>query len=191
MSRRSAYGLGAHRPADWRDQAACADTAVDPEIFYVNDAIRDAAQIEQARRVCDRCPVRAVCLTAAYDEPEEWGIRGGYTPRQRSNLLRDAGGVAARAVADATGDTFLLLRHIYEQHTRPGDGHVAWVDRRRLISVRGTSYTVHQLAFRAVHGRAPVGSVVRTCDREACVAADCLRDGPMRVAARPRTREAV
>lgn len=155
-------------PESWHTAAAC-NNGVDPDLFYKGD--RHPEDTNRARSICHGCPVRIQCLTAAYTSNEAWGIWGGLTRRERSQALRAASGIIPRAVATITGDTTTLLRHIYNQHTRPdGHGHTLWTDNRTVIKVQGRNVTVHRLALAAITGRAPVGHVVRTCDRERCVA---------------------
>jgi hypothetical protein len=167
------------RATNWRDTAACGPDDVDAEIFHAGE--RDPQSTEQARTVCNRCISRTACLTNAYIEGDEWGIRAGLTPRQRNAHLRKADGNIARAVADALDNTAILLRQIYQQHAQPtGDGHVLWTDTRHFINVRGKPYTVHQLAWWAIHDQAPYGHVQRACDVEGCVAEACLTDRRMR-----------
>jgi hypothetical protein len=164
---------------DWKRSAACADKAVDADIFHAGE--RDPKATETARTVCNRCPVRTPCLIAAYKEGDEWGIRAGLTPRQRNAHLRKADGNIARAVADALEDTALILGAIYRHHAKPtGDGHVLWTDTRHFINVRNKPYTVHRLAWVALYGVEPIGSVLRSCEVEGCVAKGCLTDRWMR-----------
>jgi WhiB family redox-sensing transcriptional regulator len=165
------------RATTWRDQAGC--IGKDAELFHAGERNRNA--IEQARAICDRCPVRTACLLAAYQEEDEWGLRAGLTPRQRNAHLRKAEGNIARAVADALEDTALILRNIYQHHAKPADGgHVLWTDQRHFINVRNRPYTVHRLAWIALYGVEPVGHVQRACKVEGCVARACLTDRWMR-----------
>ncbi|MFB7440209.1 WhiB family transcriptional regulator [Streptomyces mirabilis] len=165
----------ANNSGSWKDSAACAAPGIDPDLFHAGE--RETEQVDQARAVCNRCPVRAACLTAAYDEGDGWAIRGGLTNRQRNAHLRKAEGNIVRAVTDALEDASVLLRHLYHLHTEPtGDGHLLWTDNRHFINVRGKPYTVHQLAWIAIHGRPSNGHVQRTCDREGCVSEACLAD---------------
>jgi WhiB family redox-sensing transcriptional regulator len=173
------------RTSAWKDKAACAAPGIDPDIFHAGE--REPEQVDEARVVCNGCPVRTACLTAAYEEGDMWGIRSGLTPRQRNAHLRKAEGNIARAVTEALDDVTVLLRHLYEVHTQPtGDGHLLWTDNRHFINVRGKPYTVHQLAWLAIHGQPSVGHVQRTCDRESCVSEACLADRATRKQTRPR-----
>ncbi|GAB3493447.1 WhiB family transcriptional regulator [Amycolatopsis cihanbeyliensis] len=74
---------------DWRHRAACRDE--DPELFFpVSDVGPAAAQAAQAKAVCARCPVRALCLRYALDNGLDYGIYGGTTERERRDLVRRA-----------------------------------------------------------------------------------------------------
>jgi WhiB family redox-sensing transcriptional regulator len=75
---------------DWRARAACRDA--DPEVFFPRrpttvPADRRAAQ--QARAICDDCPVRLRCLDAVLAIPAEHdrdGMFAGLSPRDRRDL---------------------------------------------------------------------------------------------------------
>nr|WP_310278237.1 WhiB family transcriptional regulator [Haloactinomyces albus] len=72
---------------DWRHRAACRDE--DPELFFpVSDMGPGARQVEQAKAVCARCPVRSACLNYAVDNGLHHGIFGGTTERERQQLAR-------------------------------------------------------------------------------------------------------
>ena len=73
-------GHGALR-ADWVGEGACLER--DPDALFV----RGAAQ-QQAKLVCQRCPVIAECLAEALDNRTEFGVWGGMTERERRALLR-------------------------------------------------------------------------------------------------------
>jgi WhiB family redox-sensing transcriptional regulator len=67
--------------ADWATLGACVQR--DPDALFV----RGAAQ-QQAKMVCQRCPVVAECLADALDNGTEFGVWGGMTERERRALLR-------------------------------------------------------------------------------------------------------
>ena len=46
---------------------------VDPDLFFAETP----AEVELAKALCTDCPVRALCLTAALDRREPWGVWGG------------------------------------------------------------------------------------------------------------------
>jgi WhiB family redox-sensing transcriptional regulator len=68
-------------PAGWRRRAACAAPGVDPELFF--PAPGQHGKAARATRVCARCPVRTACLADALATRDEYGIRGGLTPKER------------------------------------------------------------------------------------------------------------
>ncbi|WP_406417955.1 WhiB family transcriptional regulator [Streptomyces sp. NBC_01614] len=163
--------------SNWATAAAC--FGEDPELFHAGE--RDPGAIKQARDICNRCSVRTACLIAAYQEGDEHALRAGLTSRQRRSHLRKADGNVARAVANALEATPVVLREIYHLHAQPaGDGHVLWTDHRHVINVRGTPYTVTRLAWVALYGGEPIGSVQRACRVDMCVAQPCLTDRRMR-----------
>lgn len=63
---------------------ACA--SVDPEVMFPEDEDGEAA--DEARDVCRRCPVRALCLEAAIDSRQPYGIWGGLNTRERETERR-------------------------------------------------------------------------------------------------------
>lgn len=68
--------------ADWRDNASCRDQ--DPELFFsVGEGASARAQDDEAKSVCDRCPVVAECLDWAIDAGVDDGIWGAMTPAER------------------------------------------------------------------------------------------------------------
>lgn len=74
------------RSSDWRAFAAC--QGEDPELFFpLGGDGRWAAQIQQAKAICGRCPVRQACLDDALKEEGgrhyRYGIRGGLSETQR------------------------------------------------------------------------------------------------------------
>ena len=71
---------------DWRHRAAC--LTEDPELFFpIGNSGPALAQVEQAKRVCNRCEVSDICLKWAY---------GVVCPKR--NAARSSGGRRAHAV---------------------------------------------------------------------------------------------
>lgn len=70
---------------EWAKDAAC--RLSDPEPFHPGKETR-RADVRAARRVCNRCPVKADCLADALGRNEEWGIWGGLDERQRRALSK-------------------------------------------------------------------------------------------------------
>lgn len=66
----------------WRKDAAC--KGVDADLFfpgYKNPAI-------EAKRVCANCQVKEPCLAFALKNPEEQGVWGGTTEKDRAEIRR-------------------------------------------------------------------------------------------------------
>ena len=67
-------------PVDWPLRAACRG---------MNDALfPEARDQRRVKSVCMGCDVRVDCLAEALDNRIEWGIWGGFTERERRQLLR-------------------------------------------------------------------------------------------------------
>ncbi|WP_199796536.1 WhiB family transcriptional regulator [Pseudonocardia dioxanivorans] len=68
--------------------AAPACRSADPELFFPEDETGEEVreQVEQAKRICQRCPVRVPCRAIGMAEPV--GIWGGMTGRERRLHLR-------------------------------------------------------------------------------------------------------
>lgn len=74
---------------DWTARAACQDE--DPELFFpISEVGPGARQIERAKAVCTRCPVRGECLSYAVDSGLDHGVFGGTTAVERRGLVRTA-----------------------------------------------------------------------------------------------------
>jgi Transcription factor WhiB len=80
---------GAWRSArGWMARAACAQPAVDPGWFVVDeDAQGAAALLDRAKAVCRVCPVRLWCRIHA-DATGEYGVYAGETHTERVRRLR-------------------------------------------------------------------------------------------------------
>ena len=72
---------------DWRERAACLD--VDPELFFpIGNTGPAIMQIEEAKKVCQRCPVREECLAWALEAGQDHGVWGGLSEEERRALKR-------------------------------------------------------------------------------------------------------
>ena len=70
-----------------RESAAC--RCCDPELFFPIGKIGPAlVQVQRAKAICARCPVRQRCLAFALDTGQEYGIWGGYDEDERRVLHR-------------------------------------------------------------------------------------------------------
>ena len=71
----------------WRKDAACRDTS--PDLFFpVGTTGQALVQIDQARIVCEACPVQAACLQFALATNQDSGVWGGTTEEDRRKLRR-------------------------------------------------------------------------------------------------------
>src|SRR5690348_7777720 len=70
---------------DWRDGAVCRHH--DPELFFPEGTAGPALrQADQAKRVCQSCPVRTPCLDFALRHGLAFGIWGGATEEERRDI---------------------------------------------------------------------------------------------------------
>lgn len=68
--------------ADWRNSAACLGAAT--EVFFpVGSSPEALDQVEEAKRDCQRCPVRPQCLTWALEAKQDFGVWGGLDEGER------------------------------------------------------------------------------------------------------------
>ncbi|WP_053851826.1 WhiB family transcriptional regulator [Streptomyces sp. NRRL B-24085] len=71
----------------WRERAACRD--VDPDLFFpIGTAGLTLVQVDEAKAVCARCPVRERCLQWALAAGQVEGIWGGTTESERRATRR-------------------------------------------------------------------------------------------------------
>jgi WhiB family redox-sensing transcriptional regulator len=72
---------------DWRNDAACKDE--DPDLFFPIGTTGVAIdQVDEAKRVCARCPVQEPCLEFALASNQDAGVWGGLTEDERRTLKR-------------------------------------------------------------------------------------------------------
>jgi WhiB family redox-sensing transcriptional regulator len=78
---------------DWRNDAACRGT--DLAVFYHPDwergVLRRRREV-QAKRICERCPVKRPCLDWAIAKPELYGVWGGTSAEERQQRRARLGG---------------------------------------------------------------------------------------------------
>ncbi len=68
--------------ATWRNRAAC--RGIDPDVFFpVTEEDAD-----EAKAICNACPVREACLEFALAAREKEGVWGGTTERERRRIVR-------------------------------------------------------------------------------------------------------
>ena len=84
----------------WRSLAACND--YDHELFFpAGDTGAAAVQIQEAKRVCDSCVVKADCLVFAVETNQVNGVWGGTSEQERRLIRRRW--MAARRRQDHAG----------------------------------------------------------------------------------------
>lgn len=71
--------------ADWRDSAACLGAATDV-FFPVGSSPEALDQVEEAKRDCQRCPVRSQCLAWALEAKQDFGVWGGLDEEERREI---------------------------------------------------------------------------------------------------------
>jgi WhiB family transcriptional regulator, redox-sensing transcriptional regulator len=75
---------------DWRHFAEC--RGEDPELFFpVGTSGPAIAQANEAKAVCQRCPVAVECLEFALRTGQDSGVWGGMTKEERRALKRQTG----------------------------------------------------------------------------------------------------
>jgi WhiB family redox-sensing transcriptional regulator len=75
-------------PVDWRHLAVC--KGADLNLFFPigSDGGPDGPRVEEAKRMCARCPVQQPCLEWALATGVEYGIFGGQTENERRRWRR-------------------------------------------------------------------------------------------------------
>lgn len=68
--------------ATWRQRAAC--KGLDPDVFYPSSD----EEADEAKAICEICPVRPLCLEHAITFRERDGVWGGLTERERRRVVR-------------------------------------------------------------------------------------------------------
>jgi hypothetical protein len=174
---------------NWQDKAACRNLAR-PNIMFPGT---DKFLLNEARKFCDRCPVRLECLSDGFATNDRHGVRAGSTPQQRArmtNRMNKEGGTLAEHLARAVVQRNLDLGEELDNRTvEDADGHTRWTSGTTSLELAGQVYTPMQLAFTVGYDRAPIGTVRAACGVNRCLTPDHLTDGIMREQ-RPRGRAA-
>jgi WhiB family redox-sensing transcriptional regulator len=86
-SGRIVWMLGDFDDRAWRLSAACRES--DATVFFPVGATGPAIQqIEGAKVICHRCPVRLACLQFALVSNQEYGVWGGHDEDERREMRR-------------------------------------------------------------------------------------------------------
>lgn len=117
--------------AHWEDDAACHGTML--ELWfgpkdYEEPVDQTRWRQRRATEFCAKCPVWTECLSAELVRPlsEQYGIRGGLTPRARERLLarwRDAGLVPKHRPPDDIDLVHTLLNESGGSDLLPATGY--------------------------------------------------------------------
>ncbi|MBC2903192.1 WhiB family transcriptional regulator [Streptomyces sp. PSKA01] len=171
------------RPADWRDTASCRKE--DPELFFPKGTDGPwLLAIQEAKKVCRRCPSVDACLAFANDNNISDGIYGGLTEHERRSLRRSVarGNTApeeAAAKAEAARQSEpaqpRTIGEYFNLNTRAQNGHRVWVGTTDAYW-GGRKYTPKQLAFTQDRGHYPSGRVYSGCGVSGCVLPAHLTD---------------
>lgn len=89
----------------WHDDALCGAVGNGWDDFYGvnNDQAMSRREVARAKAICADCPVRQPCLADALRRDDEWGVWGGYTPKERERALALFPSVVAILRADLDG----------------------------------------------------------------------------------------
>lgn len=68
---------------NWLDAAACKD--MDSEVFFPGRGM----DLQPAKQVCKRCPIKELCLEYALRNEEKFGVWGGTSERERRAMRRE------------------------------------------------------------------------------------------------------
>lgn len=68
----------------WYRDARCAHPDVGKDWFHSVDRREQA----HAKRICQGCPVKDLCLEDALLRGDDWGVWGGLTEKERRRLMR-------------------------------------------------------------------------------------------------------
>lgn len=83
---------------DWMLDGEC--TRHDPALFQpIGESPVFAGQIAEAKAICARCPVEALCGEYALETRQSSGVWGGMTERDREQELRRRSRQRSRAAA--------------------------------------------------------------------------------------------
>lgn len=89
------------RRHQWQERAACREFGSD--LFFERDnelRVVRARREDAAKKVCASCPVRVDCLRFAMSGPEQFGVWGGTTRRERALRRRHRRRSAASAAKE-------------------------------------------------------------------------------------------
>jgi len=89
--------------SDWRHRSACRHE--DPELFFpIGNTGPALVQIEEAKKVCNRCEVKNECLAWALESGQDAGVWGGLSEDERRAMKRRAARHRARLAEQHIGE---------------------------------------------------------------------------------------
>lgn len=150
------------RGDDWRTAGACRET--DPEIFFaVGEGPEALQQTDDAKAVCNACPVKDICRDWAVGTRQEHGVWGGMTAKERHNLRRRE----ARATASDT-ELKQLAAALLAEHSVPVGDHREWRG-PTSIRIKGIVTTAKRIAWINQHGARPTAALLVACGHPPCI----------------------
>src|SRR5580704_2099288 len=94
---------------NWREDAACGDA--DPDLFFPIGTTGNALRrIDEAKRICRRCPAQLQCLAWALENGITDGVWGGTTADER-RAIRGLSRKKAINKEDSDGESYQPARH--------------------------------------------------------------------------------
>lgn len=98
---------------EWMKRASCA-RAIKSGYSNIIDFSTDIDELDEddyatAKSVCSHCPVRSICLSRAVEDPDAFGLRGGYffdmghVSESDSKEIFEATGVEVPVIEDDNG----------------------------------------------------------------------------------------
>jgi predicted Fe-S protein YdhL (DUF1289 family) len=105
----------------WSIRAACRGHG--PATFFLQSD--EAAEVAEAKAVCQACDVRTDCLGHALAFRERHGVWGGLTPTERQRILAALASVAHDAREEGQGRR--PAHGLRTARERPGGEVIPWV----------------------------------------------------------------
>lgn len=123
----------------WMEEAVCRTT--DAELFFPVGTTGPAiVQTKQAKAVCMRCPVRPQCLSWALETRQDFGVLGGLSEEERSELH---GRRLKRASEDGRSSVDVILEDRLDEYQQlEAQDLTAWEIGRKMRTNAQTIYNV-------------------------------------------------
>jgi WhiB family redox-sensing transcriptional regulator len=75
----------------WQDKGLCKTDGVDATVFFNDEKLRGPerqARESAAKKICTACPIKTECLEHALAVPEDFGVWGGLTEKERMVIVK-------------------------------------------------------------------------------------------------------